>query len=178
MSFESLNLNPALVQALAAAGYNEPTPVQAQSIPVALTGFDLMVSAPTGTGKTAARSSNRLNSPRRRNKRFPALVHRCYVRYASANLAASAGNKSSSAINAQEMPLLQGRPRQSRGGGHRRTGIVANRGGSSFSGKGAEIEGVRDRCILQCTKIAVPLQGARTIPASIGNSEVFSIRPE
>ena len=54
MSFESLNLNPALVQALAAAGYTQPTPVQAQAIPVALTGFDLMVSAPTGTGKTAA----------------------------------------------------------------------------------------------------------------------------
>ncbi|MDP1671522.1 MAG: DEAD/DEAH box helicase, partial [Burkholderiales bacterium] len=54
MSFAELNLNPALVQALAAAGYTEPTPVQAQSIPVALTGFDLMVSAPTGTGKTAA----------------------------------------------------------------------------------------------------------------------------
>ena len=54
MTFAELNLNPALVQALAAAGYNEPTPVQAQSIPVALTGFDLMVSAPTGTGKTAA----------------------------------------------------------------------------------------------------------------------------
>jgi superfamily II DNA/RNA helicase len=54
MSFASLNLNPALVQALAAAGYTEPTPVQAQAIPVALTGFDMMVSAPTGTGKTAA----------------------------------------------------------------------------------------------------------------------------
>ncbi len=54
MSFANLNLNPALVQALAAAGYTEPTPVQAQSIPVALSGADLMVSAPTGTGKTAA----------------------------------------------------------------------------------------------------------------------------
>ncbi len=54
MSFASLNLNPALVQALTAAGYTEPTPVQAQSIPVALSGADLMVSAPTGTGKTAA----------------------------------------------------------------------------------------------------------------------------
>jgi len=54
MSFASLNLNPELCQALAAAGYDQPTPVQAQSIPMALTGFDLMVSAPTGTGKTAA----------------------------------------------------------------------------------------------------------------------------
>jgi hypothetical protein len=38
-----------------------------------------------------------------------------------------------------------------RGCGHRRTGIVANRGGSSYSEKGAEIEGVRDRCILKRT---------------------------
>jgi superfamily II DNA/RNA helicase len=54
MSFESLNLNPAIRQALAAAGYTEPTPVQAKAIPDAIAGHDLMVSAPTGTGKTAA----------------------------------------------------------------------------------------------------------------------------
>ncbi len=53
MSFESLNLNPAILQALAAAGYHQPTPVQSQAIPEALAGHDLMVSAPTGTGKTA-----------------------------------------------------------------------------------------------------------------------------
>jgi superfamily II DNA/RNA helicase len=54
MSFESLNLDPAIIQALAAAGYTQPTPVQSQSIPAAIAGQDLMVSAPTGTGKTAA----------------------------------------------------------------------------------------------------------------------------
>ena len=54
MSFESLNLNPAIAQAVAAAGYTEPTAVQAQAIPVAIAGHDMMVSAPTGTGKTAA----------------------------------------------------------------------------------------------------------------------------
>ncbi len=53
MSFASLNLNPAIVQALTAAGYTEPTPVQAKAIPEAIAGHDLMVSAPTGTGKTA-----------------------------------------------------------------------------------------------------------------------------
>ncbi len=42
------------MQALNAAGYTEPTPVQARSIPQAISGHDLMVSAPTGTGKTAA----------------------------------------------------------------------------------------------------------------------------
>jgi superfamily II DNA/RNA helicase len=54
MSFESLNLNPAIAQAVAAAGYTEPTAVQKEAIPVAIAGNDMMVSAPTGTGKTAA----------------------------------------------------------------------------------------------------------------------------
>jgi len=54
MSFELLNLNPAILQALAAAGYTQPTAVQARAIPDAIAGRDLMVSAPTGTGKTAA----------------------------------------------------------------------------------------------------------------------------
>jgi superfamily II DNA/RNA helicase len=54
MSFASLNLNPLIVQAVNAAGYTEPTAVQAQAVPDAIAGRDLMVSAPTGTGKTAA----------------------------------------------------------------------------------------------------------------------------
>ena len=54
MSFEALNLNPAILQALSAAGYTEPTAVQSRAIPVAIAGHDIMVSAPTGTGKTAA----------------------------------------------------------------------------------------------------------------------------
>ncbi len=54
MSFATLNLNSAIAQALAASGYTVPTPVQAQAIPAALAGHDLMCSAPTGTGKTAA----------------------------------------------------------------------------------------------------------------------------
>ncbi|MFZ5561927.1 MAG: DEAD/DEAH box helicase [Pseudomonadota bacterium] len=54
MSFSSLNLHESVQRALAAAGYTEPTPVQAQAIPPALAGHDLIVSAQTGTGKTAA----------------------------------------------------------------------------------------------------------------------------
>ncbi|MDQ8022666.1 MAG: DEAD/DEAH box helicase [Moraxellaceae bacterium] len=54
MSFESLGLSPALVAAVNKAGYTEPTPVQAAAIPLALQGVDLMVSAATGSGKTAA----------------------------------------------------------------------------------------------------------------------------
>lgn len=53
-TFESLNLHPTLLKALGEAGYTTPTPVQAQAIPVVLTGQDLMAGAQTGTGKTAA----------------------------------------------------------------------------------------------------------------------------
>lgn len=52
--FEQLDLNPALLQAVAALGYTQPTPVQVQTIPVALNGGDWMVSSQTGSGKTAA----------------------------------------------------------------------------------------------------------------------------
>jgi superfamily II DNA/RNA helicase len=52
--FAYLNLNPALLQAVEAAGYTAPTAVQAQTIPVALEGGDWMVSSQTGSGKTAA----------------------------------------------------------------------------------------------------------------------------
>ena len=54
MSFVSLKLDPAILKALNAAGYNAATPVQEKSIPEAVAGFDLMCSAPTGTGKTAS----------------------------------------------------------------------------------------------------------------------------
>ena len=54
MSFDSLGLAPALVSAVARAGFQQPTPVQAAAIPAALAGHDLMVSSQTGSGKTAA----------------------------------------------------------------------------------------------------------------------------
>jgi len=54
ISFASLNLAPELLKALEEFGYKTPTPIQAQAIPVALEGRDLMAGAQTGTGKTAA----------------------------------------------------------------------------------------------------------------------------
>ena len=52
--FPGLGLNPHLVTTLAALGYEEPTPVQKETIPLMLAGRDLLAQAATGTGKTAA----------------------------------------------------------------------------------------------------------------------------
>ncbi|MEE2916357.1 DEAD/DEAH box helicase [Sphingomonas ginsenosidimutans] len=54
MPFSALGLAEPLVRALAAKGYNEPTPIQRDSIPTLLEGRDLLGIAQTGTGKTAA----------------------------------------------------------------------------------------------------------------------------
>ena len=54
MTFETLGLSPAILRALADHHYTTPTPVQAEAIPLALAGRDLLGSAQTGTGKTAA----------------------------------------------------------------------------------------------------------------------------
>jgi ATP-dependent RNA helicase DeaD len=53
-SFKELPLSPGLQKSLEQLGYQQPTPVQAQAIPVALSNRDLIASAQTGTGKTAA----------------------------------------------------------------------------------------------------------------------------
>ncbi|MCW9023021.1 MAG: DEAD/DEAH box helicase, partial [Sedimenticola sp.] len=53
MSFDSLGLSAELLRAVAEEGYTEPTPVQAQAIPVVLQGKDILAGAQTGTGKTA-----------------------------------------------------------------------------------------------------------------------------
>ncbi len=52
--FAGLELDPRLLSAIAALGYEEPTPIQREAIPPLLAGRDLLAEAPTGTGKTAA----------------------------------------------------------------------------------------------------------------------------
>ena len=53
MSFESLGLAAPQLRAISEAGYENPTPIQAQAIPAVLSGGDLLAGAQTGTGKTA-----------------------------------------------------------------------------------------------------------------------------
>ena len=61
MSFADLNLHPSILRALTEAGYENPTPIQAQAIPESLQGRDVLASAQTGTGKTAAFTLPALN---------------------------------------------------------------------------------------------------------------------
>ncbi|HFC30936.1 MAG TPA: DEAD/DEAH box helicase, partial [Oceanospirillales bacterium] len=54
VTFNDLNLAPAVLQAVTDAGYETPSPIQAESIPAILSGRDVLGQAQTGTGKTAA----------------------------------------------------------------------------------------------------------------------------
>jgi superfamily II DNA/RNA helicase len=80
LSFADLQLHPLVLKAITAAGYTEPTPVQAVAIPPALAGRDLLATAETGTGKTAAfvlPALHRLATgmmPRRRGPRILVLT--------------------------------------------------------------------------------------------------------
>ena len=53
MTFSDLGIILPILKAIEQQGYAEPTPIQAQSIPILLEGHDLLGSAQTGTGKTA-----------------------------------------------------------------------------------------------------------------------------
>ena len=54
MKFDELGLSQKVLAAVEASGYTQPTPIQAEAIPPALQGRDILGIAQTGTGKTAA----------------------------------------------------------------------------------------------------------------------------
>lgn len=77
MSFENLNLHPDIIKAIQDAGYTTPTPIQQQAIPELIAGHDIMASAQTGTGKTAAfmlPALNRLATPAKTRGRGPRIL--------------------------------------------------------------------------------------------------------
>jgi superfamily II DNA/RNA helicase len=77
LSFESLNLDNALLRAIEESGYTTPTAIQSQAIPVVTAGHDLMASAQTGTGKTAAfmlPALNLLATPHELKSRGPRIL--------------------------------------------------------------------------------------------------------
>ena len=77
LSFESLNLDNAILRAIEESGYTTPTAIQSQAIPVVTAGHDLMASAQTGTGKTAAfmlPALNLLATPHELKSRGPRIL--------------------------------------------------------------------------------------------------------
>lgn len=74
MTFNELNLSAPLLRAIAEAGYETPSPIQAKAIPPVLEGRDLMGCAQTGTGKTAAFALPMLDSLNAAKPRKPGAI--------------------------------------------------------------------------------------------------------
>lgn len=79
MSFKSLNITDPILRSLKEEGYSTPTAIQSKAIPIALEGKDLLASAQTGTGKTAAFAIPILqnlgaNQPSRGQKKIRSLI--------------------------------------------------------------------------------------------------------
>jgi ATP-dependent RNA helicase RhlE len=91
MNFEDLKLAPAIVKAVREQGYETPTAIQAQAIPVVLEGHDLLGGAQTGTGKTAAfvlPMLHRLSMSRSARNKFGGIGIRALVLTPTRELAA------------------------------------------------------------------------------------------
>lgn len=112
MSFSNLNLSPPLLKALQKSGYTEATPIQAQAIPRALAGKDLIATAQTGTGKTAAfvlpALENLLNSPK---QTLPSILILAPVRELATQIT-EAIHKYSSQSRVKVASILGGMPYQ------------------------------------------------------------------
>jgi ATP-dependent RNA helicase DDX27 len=78
-SFLTMNLSRPILKAVTTLGFNKPTPIQATTIPVALLGKDVVGSAVTGSGKTAAFIIPMLERLLYRDKGKKATATRCLV---------------------------------------------------------------------------------------------------
>jgi superfamily II DNA/RNA helicase len=102
MPFISLGLAPALAQAAAELGFTAPTPIQTQAIPAVLAGHDVLATAQTGSGKTAAYALPLLQHLTQAEPLTPRRV-RALVVVPTRELAAQAGEVVRSL--AQHLPL-------------------------------------------------------------------------
>ena len=74
VKFEELGLYPQLLRAIKEMGFEEATPIQAQAIPVVMSGVDVIGQAQTGTGKTASFGIPLLMKVDPNNKKTQAIV--------------------------------------------------------------------------------------------------------
>jgi len=112
LSFESLNLDNALLRAIEESGYTTPTAIQSQAIPVVTAGHDLMASAQTGTGKTAAfmlPALNLLATPHELKSRGPRILVLVPTRELAAQVN-EAARKYGKFIRARTVSIVGGMP--------------------------------------------------------------------
>ncbi len=112
MSFETLKLDREILRALHSVGYKTPTPIQEKSIPVILEGHDLMASAQTGTGKTAAfilPALNLLATPHPVKERGPRILVLTPTRELAAQIN-EAARKYGTFIKAKTTSIVGGMP--------------------------------------------------------------------
>ncbi len=112
MSFDSLKLDPQILRALHSVGYKTPTPIQKKAIPVILEGHDLMASAQTGTGKTAAfilPALNLLATPHPIKERGPRILVLTPTRELAAQVN-EAARKYGTFIKAKTTSIVGGMP--------------------------------------------------------------------
>jgi superfamily II DNA/RNA helicase len=112
MSFELLNLDNAILRAIEESGYTTPTAIQSQAIPVITEGHDLMASAQTGTGKTAAfmlPALNLLATPHALKSRGPRILVLVPTRELAAQVN-EAARKYGKFIRARTVSIVGGMP--------------------------------------------------------------------
>ncbi len=112
VTFESLNLHPLILRAIEESGYTNATPIQAQAIPEVMAGHDLMASAQTGTGKTAAFSLPALNllaTPHASKSRGPRILVLVPTRELAAQVN-EAARKYGKFIRARTVSIVGGMP--------------------------------------------------------------------
>ena len=110
--FADLNLDSAILRAIEESGYTNPTAIQAQAIPVITEGNDLMASAQTGTGKTAAfmlPALNLLATPHALKSRGPRILVLVPTRELAAQVN-EAARKYGKFIRARTVSIVGGMP--------------------------------------------------------------------
>jgi superfamily II DNA/RNA helicase len=113
MSFEKLNLHPLILKAITDSGYTSPTPIQEQAIPELLAGHDIMASAQTGTGKTAAfmlPALHRLASPSKVPGRGPRVLVLTPTRELALQVSEAAGKYGKHLARVRVVSILGGMP--------------------------------------------------------------------